>query len=325
MKTLVIGDPHITRKRFTKSQAMCAELVRITKEEQPERVVILGDTLDAHMTIHAECLNLLVWMLQEMTKVAKSVMILVGNHEMPSGNEYLPKSHALLPLKNLSGVTVVDQPMVVDGIGYIPYTPAGQFYKAYDSIKAEIVFCHQEFIGCEMAAGIKSEKGDALPVGFYAISGHIHGQHEVGDTVWYVGTPCQTQFGDAEDKSVRLLDIDHCTCQELKKIVLDVPKFITHKVNSVNDIKDIKKPEKDLVRIVVSDTRENVFAYRKSKAYKQAVKTFQLKFDITDTNEIRKNQENQPFQVLLMEYAEREGIGAVCEDILKKLQMSRTV
>lgn len=216
MKVLVIGDPHIKSDDIHESEQLIQRMVQIANQEKPNLIVVSGDILDrmdvANVRAHVTSTNLL----RSLYPIA-SLLVLIGNHDLPSPKAYLSDQHFFTPLYEWPSTMVVDiqcKVFEIDGVkmAAVPYVANGRFQEAlnsnpeYDPNVINIIFAHQQFIGCNMN-GIISSTGDRwsseLPL---VISGHIH-QHQMINGVIYVGTPRQSSFRDTLDKSVSLFEI----------------------------------------------------------------------------------------------------------------------
>jgi len=287
MNCLVVGDIHLTHRRLKRSELLLSRLTETISSVKPNMVILLGDVFDEHDIVRNDCLTIFSEFLSANSHV--KIVHILGNHEMNDSKTFLPRFHALAPFKNTPNYVAVDNPTheFVDGthVGYVPYCPPGTFHKATEMLsgKESLLFAHQEFKGCLMEAGLKSEHGDELPL-CKVISGHIHGEHTVGDLVWYPGTPCQHRFSEDEEKFVYLIDIQNGSYKIVKPIDLQMPKFVTREVK----IQDLSKFEIDPVneyRIVIKDTPFNIIAFKKTKEYKKLAKQVKFKFIAEDHQE----------------------------------------
>lgn len=287
MNCLVVGDIHLSHRKLKKSELLLLRLTETITSVKPGMVVLLGDVFDEHDIVRNDCLTIFAEFLNA-NKHVKIVHIL-GNHEMNDSKTFLPRFHSLAPFKNTPNYIVVDHPLQdnVDNtrIGYIPFCPPGTFHKATEMLteRQHLLFAHQEFKGCLMEAGLKSEHGDELP-DCKVISGHIHGQHSVGGLVWYPGTPCQHRFSEEEEKFIYLIDIKDGDYQIIKSIDLQMPRLITREVK-IQDIDSFVIEPENEYRVVIKDTSFNIIAFKKTKEYKKLAKQVKFKFIAEDHQE----------------------------------------
>jgi len=80
MRCLCIGDVHIRVSNVPESLQMTEKLVELASERKPNFIVLLGDVLDRHSTIHVHCLmrceDLVIFI---KCKHTNSFIILVSN------------------------------------------------------------------------------------------------------------------------------------------------------------------------------------------------------------------------------------------------------
>lgn len=163
-------------------------------------------------------------LLEDLAEISKVVM-LVGNHDMLNNQQYCSDMHPFVSMAHISGVDVVDRPVVLGGDGCkqvalicAPFLPTGMFQQALDEhLPGEwkdwrnrtddcVIFAHQEFKGANMGNMIVSTGGDVYQEDWPRVfSGHIHERQIVGDSVLYVGTPWSTSFTGTCKKTVSIL------------------------------------------------------------------------------------------------------------------------
>jgi len=322
VKILVVGDVHLSRKRLKRSKDLLKRVSGVI-EARPEleAVVLLGDVFDTHDIQDNDCLTIysdFVMRNEERIKIHH----VVGNHEMNDSKTYLPTVHALNPWKGRENVFIHDQPVSIAmgtaRVGFIPYVPNGMFGQALASLdenEPQIVFAHQEFVGCEMGSQA-SDTGDEIPR-VKIVSGHIHGEQRIGN-VWYPGTPCQHNFAESEEKFVYVLEIQDGEYRIAEKIDLGLPRLKTVKT-SAQEYPVIDAEDGNLYRIVVRDTPENIVMYKKSDYYREMHKSVKFKFDVVKSAAERVEIEKHlSFEQRLLELVEQEGLKPTYEAIFKE-------
>lgn len=212
---LVIGDPHFKISNVKETDAMVLAIKNNALRLKPDIIVVLGDVLDRHETIHVSPLTRAVSFLNKMRKIAPTY-VLIGNHDLKNNRQYLSDEHPFNALKEWSNddkkkkITVVDTTTSLtlnDKLYvFVPYVPPGKFQEALDLVpewkNATCIFAHQEFSGCKMGA-IISVEGDVWPLNYpQIVSGHIHDYQEPQTNIIYTGTPIQHAFGDRHDKTI---------------------------------------------------------------------------------------------------------------------------
>jgi hypothetical protein len=211
MKSLYVGDPHVTATELEDARGLLAAIKACAAREQPENVVFLGDQYHNHSILHVEVVDFWIKGFRELSDLGYDIVALVGNHDLP-GNGSLDK-HAMQIHKDIVGndayihVEVVDEPLDMGGILYLPYYASGEDFLAACRAhpQAKTVVCHQGFTGATYDNGFKVKGTDFYTEGGIdpnlvpqeaIISGHIHAPQEF-DKVWYVGAPRWRTLSDA--------------------------------------------------------------------------------------------------------------------------------
>lgn len=215
MKILVIGDPHIKVGNILESEQLIERLVTIAEAEKPQLIVVAGDILDkmdqAEVNCHVTSTNLL----RRLYRIG-NLLVLIGNHDLSKNDAFLSNKHFFTQLYEWPNTMIADTQCKVFKlddviIAAVPYVANGRFEEAlksnpdYNPETVNVIFAHQQFIGCNMN-GIISTIGDTWsdqkPL---VVSGHIH-QHQYHNGVIYVGTPRQSSFRDTYDKTVSVFE-----------------------------------------------------------------------------------------------------------------------
>lgn len=319
IKTLIIGDIHLSRKRIKRSQLLLSKISSVIQEKQPEMVVLLGDVFDTHDVQSNDCLSIFADFVRKNEQ--KTVLHhVVGNHEMNDSRTFLPDVHALNPWKGRENFFVHDRPAEFSGplpVAFVPFVPNGMFKKALQLLpkKPKLVFAHQEFNGCAMGPHKISEGGDEEPE-FQVISGHIHGRQTLGN-VWYPGTPCQHRFTEELEKYIYMLNLSSDGYQVVEQIDLELPKFYTMHC-SATDFPDIPVNDENEYRIVVKDTPENILLFKKTEFYMEKHQNVKFKFDVIKQQAQRlENQKDLSFRERFEELVAEEGLEGTYEAIFK--------
>ena len=238
MNILIIGDPHFKVSNVKDTDLMCTAILDQTRQRAPDLIVVLGDTLDRHETIHVTPLCRSVSFLSKLMDLAP-VYLLIGNHDLKNNRQFLSQEHPFTALKFWGPrMTVVDT-VVSTSINnltfiFVPYTPPGRFQEALATLgsdhwkQATCIFAHQEFKGAQMGPIISAE-GDLWPLEYpLVISGHIHDYQRLQPNIWYIGTSIQQTFGDQDRKTISWVHFDSTGIEE-ERIDLGIPrKQIVH-------------------------------------------------------------------------------------------------
>lgn len=217
LRILCIGDPHFQDSTRLRQEEFIEKTVDLAEELQPDRIVIMGDTLDRFKTINQYNLHNALTLFKRLSDISP-LMVLIGNHDRPNHDDFMGSIHPFEAIelfgKN-SRVTIVSKTLsiyeqVLDkDLVYVPYVTVGRFTEAleYGNVNLENVYCifaHQEFKGSDYR-GIKSGDGDDWSQSHpYVISGHIHKYQRLGENIVYVGAPIQFSQDEEVGKTVSL-------------------------------------------------------------------------------------------------------------------------
>lgn len=254
----VVGDPHITHKSLDRAAALF-ELV----ENIGLPVIWLGDFLDTKEVIRGKCLNALIAYLKS-SKLRH--IVIIGNHDWFNLE---CKAHALEALKLIPNVTVVDEPMKIDGLNFFPYIHDKLHLEALLAAftdRSEVLFAHLEVSQFDFGNGhICTSTGiqlDALKNLKRVISGHFHKHQEAGNLT-YLGTPFSHSFG--ETNQVKYIGMYDSETNEFKLAETPFPQHITIEFNCddleddsvVWDYSQLKDPS-NFYRIILTGRQENM-------------------------------------------------------------------
>lgn len=281
---LVIGDPHFKISNICETDSMVESIIRIATERHPDMIVVLGDILDRHETIHVSPLTRSIKFLSRLMIIAPTY-VLIGNHDLKNNKQFLSDEHPFTALKLLPSITIVDTTKLIRVKGHIfvlvPYTPPGRFKEALNTVQSGIpnipnlqststnswqgatcIFAHQEFRGAQMGA-MTSTEGDVWPTSLpYVVSGHIHDYQELQSNILYVGTPIQHTYGDRHDKTISLFTYHSPNSRDHERIDLGLPrKQIVHL--TCEEISSYTAPANSNTKIVVRGTTGELKAIMK--------------------------------------------------------------
>jgi DNA repair exonuclease SbcCD nuclease subunit len=285
MKYLVVGDIHVKSGNIADiMQLMDFVVETIDTHPSIDGVVLLGDILDYHEKVLTPCLNIAYTFISRVSSM-RQVYVLVGNHDYVSNSQFLTDSHWMNGMKQWHNVTIVDSVISKGGATFCPYVPPGRLEEALGTCPkhkpGNVVFCHQEFRGCDMGS-VRSETGDDYSRLSLAVSGHIHDNQWLSTCVYYVGAPLQHAFGDKEKRVIAIVDTE-------TKSVVEVPVSIGKKVlltatcDGVSEAYISAIPEGASVRVALTGTLSECKAFKKSALYKKLGKKAKIVF--TTVNE----------------------------------------
>jgi len=307
MKIFVIGDPHFKSKNALETTEMANKIYHHILDTKPDFIVVLGDVLDTHETIHVGPLCRATEFLFRLSSMSKHLYILVGNHDRINNNVFLTSESAFNACKSWKNTTVVDK-VIIDKVDdkqfiFTPYVPTGRLMEALNTegITEEninqysIVFAHQEFKGCSMNM-ITSNSGDEWKPEYpLCISGHIHDFQELHHNMIYPGTPLQHAFGDSPNKAVMLLEDSEESSLEDKsgdkrganalwkytRIKLGLPKKLIVHITA-EELIDYVLPENSFVKLVVTGESDKVKEVLKLEKVKELLSNDRIKLSIQE-------------------------------------------
>lgn len=140
VRVLCIGDPHFKKKNVKDTDKMTESVIELIKTENPDFVVVLGDILDKHETIHESPLSRATLFLRKIQNLVKT-FVLVGNHDMVNNSVFLTSENPFEAMKYWENITIVDVPVQENHRGhlftFVPYVYPGRFMEAIDTLYGE--------------------------------------------------------------------------------------------------------------------------------------------------------------------------------------------
>lgn len=287
-KILCIGDPHFKINNSKDTQLLHQKLEEHLKNKQDyDFIVVLGDVLDRHQTIHESPLSRATKFLKMLQKYSK-VYLVVGNHDRPNNSVFLTNEHPFNALKLWNNTIIVDVPLQFEHndqtFTFVPYVMDGRFEEALNALKGNInkedapkvleayesapifenkdvyqstcIFAHQTFKGAKMGAIISEDGDDWKLSNPLVVSGHIHNYDHLQPNIIYTGTPLQHAFGDRNDKTISILRFDDNDCWNEERLDLKLPKKINkeiqyEKLKSLRIDQLVQKGHEDYLRLVI--------------------------------------------------------------------------
>lgn len=304
---LVIGDPHFKVANVRETDAMVEAIVRTATETPLDFIVVLGDVLDRHETIHVSPLTRATKFLARLMEIAPTY-VLIGNHDLKNNRQFLSDEHPFGALKQWGdNMTIVDTHIMATIKGrrfdFVPYVPPGRFVEALDTCKeweqAACIFAHQEFQGCQMGA-IVSTEGDAWPLTHpFVVSGHIHDYQEPQVNILYTGTPIQHAFGDRHDKTISYFTFESRSQREHRRIDLGLPRKQIVRI-SCAEVSTYTPPDNCELKIIIRGTSGEIKATIKHPSidgWKRA--GYKIVYKDIPLNKVDNNQDDQPGKPLV--------------------------
>lgn len=312
MRILTIGDIHAKASNVKEVNELTSRIVKVIKEQAPDVTVILGDLHDTFEKIHTQALNTIDYFFKEITSCwMHDVYYVVGNHCAINNSIFLEEDHAFNVFKNkYDNLIIVDKIEILekDRLKFVfcPYTPPGRFIEALNGAEAgaTAIFAHQEFFNASIA-GFTSQIGDKWPSNNpLVISGHIHERSRPQSNIIYVGTPWHTTFAELDEKSISIFEFSEDGYKE-DLFYLNMPRKLTVYLNA-SELLDYVIPENCSLRIMVTDTYEEISKLQKTKKYKDLCILAKVITKITDKVAVKKNKDGQNYLSILSKSIESE-------------------
>lgn len=278
VQVLFCGDPHFQVNNIPDVEMFIDRIEKLALKQQPDIIVIGGDTLHTHEKLHTIPLNKAYEFVKRMRDIAPT-FILVGNHDMCNQCQFLTENHWLNGMKEWRNVIIVDKVVEfsIDNeyFVFVPFVPNGRFIEALNTIgdkwkNASAIFAHQEFAGCSMG-GIISVDGDKWDLTYpQVISGHIHIRQIPQANIYYPGSAMQHAYGDGEHHIIALCKFNKGFIYEEVDLKLPCKKTV---YMDVQDVETFELPKtKDKLRVTVKGGYEEFKTFKKTNKYKDLVK-----------------------------------------------------
>jgi len=279
MKVLTVGDIHIKVNNVPEIDEMINKLIELTLKEQPNFVVLLGDILDRHSTIHVSCLMRAEKLVLALSKIVPT-FVLVGNHDRPNNSNFLTDEHPFNAMKLWDNTYIVDttksyifsEKSVREDSNaleneyrfvFVPYVPPGRFEEALDKVENPLdcsgFFAHQEIYMAKMGA-IISKEGDKWPLeNPLLISGHIHDYDMLQPNMIYTGVPLMHSFGDKPDKTVSMFTFNQNIQEKWKQERIDLGLIKKVTIYLTPEQLENYSPSKDkLIKLVIKGDEASI-------------------------------------------------------------------
>lgn len=281
MKIIAIGDPHFRTDNIPEVDMFMDKLKLLCNSEKPNFIVVLGDLLHTHERLHTIPLNKAYDLVSSLRDIAPT-LVLVGNHDMISNQQFLTQNHWMGAMKEWRNVEIVDTIIKkeIDGYKFVfcPYVSPGRFEEALNVAgewkDADCIFAHQEFAGCKMGA-IVSVDGDKWPENYpEVVSGHIHSRQTIQKNIYYTGSAMQHAFGESDRNIIAVLTWEAPGERyTVREVDLELPrkKIIYTDIQAIEEYVPVETEDK--VKITVSGVYEEFKAFKKTKKYRDIVKS----------------------------------------------------
>jgi DNA repair exonuclease SbcCD nuclease subunit len=279
-KILAIGDPHIKTTNLDEVNLFTEKLFEYLKDNLPDIIVVLGDSLDTHDRIDTTPLNVVYEFIKKLRDIAPTY-VLVGNHDLINNRQFLSQNHWLNGMKQWKHVIIVDKVkhLIHNGKKFVfcPYVEPGRLQEALNTCEtdwkdSDCLFIHQEMENCKMGSIISIE-GDKWPLNYpEIISGHIHSNQTPQKNIYYPGSALQHAFGESEKNIIAIATFSsESNRYVLDEIDLKLPrKKIVYLI--ADDIDTYELPETDdKLKVTISGVYDQFKSFKKTKKYKNLI------------------------------------------------------
>lgn len=332
---LAIGDIHFRTNHLKEGEELTAKCIETARIIQPTMIVLLGDILDTHEVARNGPYKMACSFIEQLAEIAETY-VLMGNHDLINGSQFLTDNHFFGPLKKWENVTIVDVPISVSFPSPIedrpfdfimcPYVPPGRFIEAlgtfdndHDWKSATCIFAHQEFRGVVIGS-MASEVGDDWDPSYpQVISGHIHTSQVVGNNIHYTGSALQINFDEDFDKKIWHITFD----DDLRPQIDGISLGLKSKKDIVMPVEDVKKFDTDMcsdhyIRLKLTGTSEQFKVFRKSPTYTKLSRLgVKMVFD-----RITKCEEKGVFEDLTLATRDQTSFEGVLREVIKNKKKS---
>jgi len=280
---LCIGDPHFKVSNLEDCYAFIQKIDEILLANKLDGVVILGDLHNDFEKIHALVLKAITQLFRVITqKHGVELFYVVGNHDMINNRVFCEDSHVFNPFKLSEKIHIIDTPIELNGVIFVPYVEPGRFAEAYQQFGTpRAVMCHQEFNGVQLGPKPSTSPDKWAANKPVLISGHIHNYHWLQDNLCYLGVPFDHEYTNEPVKRyVAIVDLD--SPKDLKLIELGLPSRVTMTMTAQELLKFPGAPLNTHLRVYVTCTSEELHSLKKVKKYQEMCKIYKVIPKVTD-------------------------------------------
>jgi DNA repair exonuclease SbcCD nuclease subunit len=247
-RAIIVGDPHITVSNLAESDKLLSFIQLSAVDKGADSIIFMGDQFHTHSLIRVEVQQFWKrWL--DILSSKFTIYALVGNHDMKMVLGQRKEENAMDVFKSIRRVHIIDEPVVIDGIGMCPYIIDHHNFKEHvKHLDSKILFAHQTFLGATFDNGFYApEAVDIQELPFdQIISGHIHEEQTIGKC-HYVGTPKWDGLSDAnKDKGIWVFDFKDgiISNKEFISSKAVLQPIVKHVVNEGEDVPKITDNER---------------------------------------------------------------------------------
>jgi DNA repair exonuclease SbcCD nuclease subunit len=241
MRLLFVSDTQTRFSNLPESEIMLEELLAAAEKHRPDAVIHAGDAKEEYDPISTLVVKFWVKAVRRIKDAGFRFIMLKGNHDRISQST---TAKDWLDILRAAGAETVSQPRIKvlngEAIGFLPFTgdkkqerawaqQLVQEKKKYGKGTSVLVF-HTELAGATLnSAGLPASGNSTADLGMdkwtVCLGGHLHGHQQVGDNVWYIGSPFTQDWGEANAKKGCLLLDASPSNVKMKRIITTIPHW----------------------------------------------------------------------------------------------------
>ncbi len=260
------SDPGTPLQRW-RTEHFYSWAANIVRTHRLDAVWDLGDTTNNRAALAHPTLQVVSRGCEALTRgLARTTCFkLLGNHEQHAkattthcGDLFAPYFHviedrAVVRVGDLSVVCVSFQYDDAEAAAWIRTTIAAQ-KACYGLAQRVVVLGHFKVTGARLNSGVATDgvPKEALTAADLVLLGHVHRRQAVGDNGFYVGSPFQQDFGEADDptKAVLILDTD-----TLATTWVQPPGFPRYRTITVDELASAARGD-DVLSVTIRNAAE---------------------------------------------------------------------
>lgn len=249
-RSIVFGDLHVNNETLERALQLLG-IVKDKAKEYGADVVCVGDFWDLRGTLNVRQLDQVLYAVEEI-KCPK--WFVPGNHDQVSLDGMI---HGMNVFRGYPDIKVAtDRLFLVDGTvrAFLPWRERAEDQRAIfdlsDSERLWTMFAHGEAAGATANSGKRSSGlVTAKQINEHARAcylGHYHKRQQIGDRIWYIGSPYELDIGERDQPHGIALVTNEQT--EPTWIDLDLfPRYWRLNYGDAWDLSEIK--ENDIVEV----------------------------------------------------------------------------
>lgn len=203
---IVFSDLHLRDKSANTvfGQVFPGLIEAVERYSATRMLVCLGDFYHVRYKIDVYLQNEVVKFFNILKNIGIQVILLPGNHDQINEQG----ENALAVFDELSNVAVINTPVINDYGHWVPYRKnineildfLKYCYRNPNKISSKkIIYMHHGIQGAKMNSSLVDDSG--IGVNYFrnwmVLSGHYHMRQQIGDNIFYIGSPYQVDAGEA--------------------------------------------------------------------------------------------------------------------------------